>query len=312
MLCLAGRPQIHTESQKFLCGRHSHSFTTRDAHTPPQTEQTAVHVRLSPPSRALSRTPPAPGGRPLARSSRVRGYRVWIKIKVKVLPKMMVLPGGSAFSALVGAAAEGMRKTQSADAMHKEEVRITPQPSDDDGHLSDSAMAPTRERKKGESWSPTPSLGLDKESFSRCSVERRSPPPRRRRRVPPTSPPYLPAPPARVYGVVQSSDVLPPSCVPTRPIAGVPWTEEEHRLFLLGLQKLGKVRARFAVPKSFRFSPPFECAPPRPPPRTDVHHALGRTRVAASAHRSRCCRVQHFQRRTARGLGGNGLPTRRV
>lgn len=29
---------------------------------------------------------------------------------------------------------------------------------------------------------------------------------------------------------------------PVDPCAGVPWSEEEHRTFLLGLQKLGKVR----------------------------------------------------------------------
>lgn len=30
---------------------------------------------------------------------------------------------------------------------------------------------------------------------------------------------------------------------PVGPCAGVPWSEEEHRTFLLGLQKLGKVRS---------------------------------------------------------------------
>mmetsp|Transcript_2372 Transcript_2372/g.8948 ORF Transcript_2372/g.8948 Transcript_2372/m.8948 type:complete len:86 (+) Transcript_2372:180-437(+) len=72
-------------------------------------------------------------------------------------------------SELVEAATEGMRKTQSADPI-EENSKQAPSATKDDGHLSDSAVAPTRERKKG-----------------------------------------------------------------------VPWTEDEHRLFLLGLQKLGKV-----------------------------------------------------------------------
>mmetsp|Transcript_8600 Transcript_8600/g.39056 ORF Transcript_8600/g.39056 Transcript_8600/m.39056 type:complete len:369 (-) Transcript_8600:482-1588(-) len=71
-------------------------------------------------------------------------------------------------SELVEAATEGMRKTQSADPI-EENSKQAPSATKDDGHLSDSAVAPTRERKKG-----------------------------------------------------------------------VPWTEDEHRLFLLGLQKLGK------------------------------------------------------------------------
>eukprot|EP00227_Mantoniella_beaufortii_P017770 CAMPEP_0197590556 /NCGR_PEP_ID=MMETSP1326-20131121/11481_1 /TAXON_ID=1155430 /ORGANISM="Genus nov. species nov., Strain RCC2288" /LENGTH=494 /DNA_ID=CAMNT_0043155661 /DNA_START=216 /DNA_END=1700 /DNA_ORIENTATION=+ len=82
-----------------------------------------------------------------------------------------MLHGGSGLPALLAAATEvslsGLRKTQSADEIQE---NVQPMQSvDEDGHLSDSAIAPTRERKKG-----------------------------------------------------------------------VAWTEEEHRLFLLGLQKLGK------------------------------------------------------------------------
>ena len=55
----------------------------------------------------------------------------------------------SGLDALVGAATEGMRKTQSAEEMQrKENAEPKPAPAPD-GHVSDSAAAPTRERKKG-------------------------------------------------------------------------------------------------------------------------------------------------------------------
>ena len=56
-------------------------------------------------------------------------------------------------SELVEAATEGMRKTQSADPI-EENSNQPPPPTKDDGHLSDSAVAPTRERKKGELFFP--------------------------------------------------------------------------------------------------------------------------------------------------------------
>ena len=43
------------------------------------------------------------------------------------------------------------------------------------------------------------------------------------------------------------------TAIPPSPHPGVPWTEDEHRLFLLGLQKLGKVRARFGCPTTWLF-----------------------------------------------------------
>jgi hypothetical protein len=90
-------------------------------------------------------------------------------------------------SELVEAATEGMRKTQSADPIEEHPTK-GPSPTEEDGHQSDSAVAPTRERKKG-----------------------------------------------------------------------VPWTEDEHRLFLLGLQKLGKVRGRtsFTLPNRVPAIPLF-------------------------------------------------------
>lgn len=55
----------------------------------------------------------------------------------------------SGLEALVGAATEGMRKTQSAEEMMKAETLDVLPSVTENGHMSDSAAAPTRERKKG-------------------------------------------------------------------------------------------------------------------------------------------------------------------
>lgn len=57
----------------------------------------------------------------------------------------------SGLEALVGAATEGMRKTQSAEEMAQTQGADMQPLRAPDGHLSDSAAAPTRERKKGAS-----------------------------------------------------------------------------------------------------------------------------------------------------------------
>lgn len=51
---------------------------------------------------------------------------------------------------LVAAATEGMRKASSADEIKEAPKPMAP-PRNEDGHMSDSAVAPTRERKKGAS-----------------------------------------------------------------------------------------------------------------------------------------------------------------
>jgi hypothetical protein len=58
--------------------------------------------------------------------------------------------GATGLDALVGAATEGMRKTKSAEEMSEEEKEPVAAVAEN-GHLSDSAVAPTRERKKGAS-----------------------------------------------------------------------------------------------------------------------------------------------------------------
>lgn len=58
----------------------------------------------------------------------------------------------SALEGLVAAATEGMRKTQSADEIQDEVPEANEAPAPEaDGHQSDSAVPPTRERKKGAS-----------------------------------------------------------------------------------------------------------------------------------------------------------------
>lgn len=145
-------------------------------------------------------------------------------------------------SELVEAATEGMRKTQSADPIEEHPTK-GPSPTEEDGHQSDSAVAPTRERKKGELFFPgnlprvlVVLLAVGAPHLVRARVRERFIRGNSRSRM--------------------STDLQPsPHSLP----AGVPWTEDEHRLFLLGLQKLGKVRGRtsFTLPNRVPAIPLF-------------------------------------------------------
>ncbi|GFZ01138.1 myb-like transcription factor family protein [Actinidia rufa] len=53
-----------------------------------------------------------------------------------------------------------------------------------------------------------------------------------------------------------SEDFVPGSSTSRERKKGVPWTEEEHRMFLLGLQKLGKVETPIASQDFFTVNPP--------------------------------------------------------
>ena len=127
-------------------------------------------------------------------------------------------------SELVEAATEGMRKTQSADPIEEHPTKGH-SPTEEDGHQSDSAVAPTRERKKGELFFPgnlprvlVVLLAVGAPHLVRARLRERRTRGNSRCRMS-----------ANPYVIIPSFS------------AGVPWTEDEHRLFLLGLQKLGKV-----------------------------------------------------------------------
>ena len=149
--------------------------------------------------------------------------------------------GVSGLDALVGAATEGMRKTQSADEIAPEATEPAPAPAKD-GHLSDSAVAPTRERKKGACFL----AGGTRSLFVSRAPPRLATPRATSKRERPTD--------AHLYSLPSP--------------AGVPWTEDEHRLFLLGLQKLGKVRrGKIESHRQARGSSPRASARAREQPR---------------------------------------------
>ena len=145
-----------------------------------------------------------------------------------------------------------MRKTQSDNQLHpvdKPAKQGAPDAAkegaeNDDGYLSDSALhGQPRERKKGERptstlifISPLPMISLKtkRKAGHRCFrvLEVNAVTPRIGAFV-------------RRDCLTQARPV--PSLCVRRVCAGVPWTEEAHRLFLLGLEKLGKVGNLLAV-----------------------------------------------------------------
>ena len=136
-----------------------------------------------------------------------------------------------------------MRKTQSADPI-EENSKQAPPPTKDDGHLSDSAVAPTRERKKGELFFPG-NFAAVRSFFTKAPAPHLVRARLRERRTRGNSRCRMSANP---YVFIPSFS------------AGVPWTEDEHRLFLLGLQKLGKVSSGGYIyfrTESFRRHPAF-------------------------------------------------------
>ena len=202
-------------------GRHSRTRAPSPVSEPSPHRERPATSRRAPEHIARPRVAPlARASPPLPGASRF----------TQIYQTLPALAMASGLDALVGAATEGMRKTQSAEEMQpKENAEPKPAPAQD-GHMSTHRRARARGRRVRElfSFAPERPTRFPRDARARNATERASA--------------------SAVSPVTHALTAIPPS-----PHPGVPWTEDEHRLFLLGLKKLGKVRARFGFPTTWLF-----------------------------------------------------------